>query len=111
MRIVRHKVVRTYSQRSDREQHAERQHKLLEERQQVVLVDALVNDEAGSGWSGRLQRDAPEIDGHVRIEAETDKPGVDRDSGVDLLVGKFAQVDIIGAYPYELAARWTGKSW
>ncbi len=79
--------------------------------QQVVLVDGLVNDEAGSGWSGRLQRDAPEIDGHVRIEACTDKPGVDRDPGVDPLVGKFAQVEIIGAYPYELVARWTGNSW
>ncbi len=79
--------------------------------QQVVLVDALVTDEAGSGWSGRLQRDAPEIDGHVRIEAGLENPGVDPESGVDPLTGKFAHVDITGAYPYELSARWTGSSW
>ena len=77
--------------------------------QQVVLVDTLVDGEAGSGWSGRMQRDAPEIDGHVRIDAGPDKPGVD--PGVDLSVGKFAQVEITGAYSYELAARWTGRSW
>ena len=72
---------------------------------QTVLVDAEAEGEEG-GWSGRLERDAPEIDGHVRIEADTgDRPGA------DALVGKFAHVDITGAYPYELAARWTGTSW
>jgi len=73
---------------------------------QVALVDGCVDDEvAGNGWSGRLERDAPEIDGHVRIEA--DKPGV----GTEQLIGKFAEVEITGAHPYELTARWTGSAW
>ena len=73
--------------------------------QQTVLVDT-VEEGGEGGWSGRMQRDAPEIDGHVRIEADAGaRPGA------DALVGKFAPVEITGAYSYELAARWTGTFW
>ena len=73
---------------------------------QVVLVDAKLDDElAENGWSGRMQRDAPEIDGHVRIEAGAEN------GAAHTLVGKFAEVDITGAYSYELVARLTGKTW
>ena len=73
---------------------------------QVVLVDAKLDDElAENGWSGRMQRDAPEIDGHVRIEAGAEN------GAANALVGKFAEVDITGAYSYELVARLTGRTW
>ncbi len=85
---------------------------------QTVLVDAV--DETTDALTARLERDAPEIDGHVVIETEPEEgllqiggaedtgPGMAQPAG---LVGRFAQVDIIGAHPYELTARLTGTVW
>ena len=62
-----------------------------------------------------MQRDAPEIDGQVVVEADA------ADIGAALLqgegpasadpVGKFAEVEVTGAHPYELAARFVGRIW
>ncbi len=85
---------------------------------QTVLIDAV--DEATDALTARLERDAPEIDGHVVIETEPEEgllqiggagdtgPGMAQPAG---LVGRFAQVEITGAYPYELTARLAGKVW
>ncbi|MAN23624.1 MAG: 30S ribosomal protein S12 methylthiotransferase RimO [Gemmatimonadetes bacterium] len=58
----------------------------------IVLVD----DRDENGFYGRMQRDAPEIDGHVLIE----KGGV--------TIGKFVEVEITGADPFQLQARAVG---
>ena len=50
---------------------------------------------------GRMQRDAPEIDGSVAVAG----------GGVELRPGNFAEVEITGAYPYELTARALGPVW
>jgi len=60
---------------------------------QVVLVDT--EDEEGT--YGRMQRDAPEIDGQVLIEA----------GRAD--IGRFVEVEITGADPYQLQARAVGE--
>ena len=64
--------------------------------------------------------DAPEIDGHVAIETKPEQgllqidgsagkgPSMAQPGG---LVGRFAEVEIIGAYPYELTARLNGEVW
>ena len=60
---------------------------------QVVLVD----EESEEGWyCGRMERDAPEIDGQVVI-----------DEG-EARVGQFVEVEITAAYAYELNARAVG---
>ena len=86
---------------------------------QTVLIDAV--DEATDALTARLERDAPEIDGHVVIETEPEEGllqigGVGGEMGAGMaqpagLVGRFAQVVITGAYPYELTARLAGKVW
>lgn len=60
---------------------------------QVVLVDAADEE----GVYGRLQRDAPEIDGQVLIEA----------GRAD--IGCFVEVEITGADPYQLQAHAVGE--
>ena len=85
--------------------------------QQTVLIDAA--DELTGALTARLQRDAPEIDGHVVIETEPEEGLLQIDGQFDGLgvaqpaglVGRFAQVEITGAYPYELTARLNGKIW
>ena len=59
---------------------------------QVVLVD---REEEG-GYSGRMERDAPEIDGQVLI------------TGGEVRVGQFVDVEITGGYAYELTGRAVG---
>lgn len=85
--------------------------------QQTVLVDGA---DAGGHLTARLERDAPEIDGHVVLELEDGVSAQDQSlvsiegSNVDAppsIIGKFAEVEITGAYPYELTARPTGKVW
>ena len=85
---------------------------------QTVMIDDV--DEAKDELTERLERDAPEIDGHVVIETEPEEgllqigsvgemgAGMAQPAG---LVGRFAQVVITGAYPYELPARLAGKVW
>ena len=60
---------------------------------QVVLVDAADEE----GVYGRMQRDAPEIDGQVLIEA----------GRAD--IGCFVEVEITGADPYQLQAHAVGE--
>ena len=60
---------------------------------QVVLVD---EEDGEGGYCARMERDAPEIDGQVLIDAGAAE------------VGKFVEVEITGAYAYELNARATG---
>ena len=67
---------------------------------QTVLVDEA--DEGGT-FNGRLERDAPEIDGNVVVDGEGARP--------EELVGRFAEVEITGAYSYEVTARLTGRVW
>ncbi len=63
-------------------------HGLVGTRQQV-----LVDERTPEGQHlGRMERDAPEIDGQVLIEGPVE-------------VGQFAEVEITGAAPYELTAR------
>lgn len=57
----------------------------------------LVDERIAEGFTSRMQRDAPEIDGHVLINAG------------DAEVGKFVEVEITAAYAYELTARVMGK--
>ena len=57
----------------------------------------LVDERIAEGFTSRMQRDAPEIDGHVLINAG------------DAEVGKFVEVEITAAYAYELTAKVTGK--
>ena len=59
----------------------------------------LVDEETESGFAGRTERDAPEIDGQVVI-----------DEGA-AVVGKFVEVEITGAYAYELNGRVVGTPW
>jgi ribosomal protein S12 methylthiotransferase len=60
---------------------------------QVVLVD----EEDGEGsYFGRMERDAPEIDGQVQITRG------------EARVGKFVEVEVTGAYAYELSGRAVG---
>jgi ribosomal protein S12 methylthiotransferase len=66
----------------------------------TALVDER-DTEAGGHFRGRLQRDAPEIDGSVAIDA----------GQAGLQPGNFAEVEIVGAYPYELTARALGPVW
>ena len=68
---------------------------------QTVLVDGM--DEDGQ-LSGRLERDAPEIDGRVIIQGAS--PEVQ-----EVEAGRFAEVEITGASPYELTARVVGRIW
>ncbi len=80
---------------------------------QTVLIDAA--DETSDALTARLERDAPEIDGHVLIATEPEQ-GLLQIDGAALaqpagLVGRFAHVDITGAYPYELTARLAGEVW
>ena len=84
---------------------------------QTVLIDAVA--EGGTTLTARLVRDAPEIDGHVVIEATaaTDVAAGELHAieGAEMdttqLVGRFAEVEITGAYPYELRARLAGRIW
>ena len=66
----------------------------------VALVDEANDDGTGNG---RLERDAPEIDGNVVIDG----------AGAQIadLVGRFAEVEITGAYSYEVTARLVGRTW
>ncbi|NKB68720.1 MAG: 30S ribosomal protein S12 methylthiotransferase RimO [Candidatus Latescibacteria bacterium] len=56
----------------------------------------LVDEEDSDGYRGRMERDAPEIDGQVHI-----------DEG-QAQVGHFVEVEITGSYPYERSARAVG---
>jgi ribosomal protein S12 methylthiotransferase len=67
---------------------------------QTVLIDGV--DEEG-GLHGRMERDAPEIDGQVVIHPP--------DRGPDAAPGRFAEVEITESHPYELAARAAGRVW
>ena len=60
---------------------------------QVILVDEADEE----GMYGRMQRDAPEIDGQVLIES----------GRAD--IGRFVEVEITGADPYQLQARAVGE--
>lgn len=60
---------------------------------QVVLID----ERDDEGFYGRMQRDAPEIDGQVFVE------------GGDLQVGRFVEVEITDAAPYQLEAKAVGE--
>ena len=84
---------------------------------QTVLVDG---PDVGGHLTARLERDAPEIDGHVVLESEEGAPALAdglvsiEGSGAETpasIIGKFVEVEITGAYPYELTARPTGKVW
>lgn len=82
--------------------------------QQAVLIDAA--DEQTNTLTGRLERDAPEIDCHVVIETEPEQGLLQIDGGAGMaqpagLVGRFARVEVTGAYPYELTGRLTGEVW
>ena len=80
---------------------------------QTVLVDGPAEAGEGGrgdttlpGYWGRMERDAPEIDGQVFLEAGDVGVG-----GNELGPGRFAEVEITGATSYELTARSTGKIW
>ena len=60
---------------------------------QVILVDEADEE----GMYGRMQRDAPEIDGQVLIES----------GRAD--IGRFVEVEITGADPYQLQAQAVGE--
>ncbi len=68
--------------------------------------------------TGRLERDAPEIDGQVVLEAPA-KAGLTHIEGAapaeapaaDGWAGRFAEVEITGAHAYELEARLAGEVW
>ena len=63
---------------------------LLVGTRQRVIIDRVDN----GTFTGRTERDAPEIDNEVLIE-----------SGEHLKVGTFCEVDIVDAYEYDLVAR------
>jgi ribosomal protein S12 methylthiotransferase len=91
---------------------AEINHGLVGTRQ-TILVDGKEGEEGdGSRYCGRMQRDAPEIDGQVVIDTDTGTAvlGADSSESVDP-VGKFAEVEVTGAHSYELAARFVGRIW
>ena len=84
---------------------------------QTVLVDGA---DVGGHLTARLQRDAPEIDCHVVLETVDGSAAQDttlvaiEGSGVEApssIIGKFAEVEITDAYPFELTARVVGKIW
>ncbi len=56
----------------------------------------LVDDRDEMGFYGRMQRDAPEIDGQVLIEKG------------EIEVGQFVEVEIVGADPFQLQAQVVG---
>ena len=58
---------------------------------EVVLLERTTR----YGWRGRTERDAPEVDGVVRVRGESD----------GALVGRFVTVPITGSGPYYLEAR------
>ena len=62
-----------------------------------VLVDEY--DAENNQFCGRLERDAPEIDGRVVIEAGAAE------------AGRFVEVEITGAHAFELEARAQGAPW
>jgi len=68
----------------------------------VVLIDGV--DEDGA-LCGRLERDAPEIDGRVVIE------NTEESQAPDAMAGRYAEVEITGASSYELTARIVGRIW
>jgi len=68
---------------------------------QIVLVDGANED---GELVGRLERDAPEIDGQVVIQGTG--PEIQ-----EVGAGRFAEVEITGSSPYELTARVVGRSW
>ena len=65
----------------------------------TVLVDEHDKEEE---YRGRMHRDAPEIDGSVVISAPV---------GLGLKPGCFTEVEITGAYSYELTAKALGPVW
>ena len=73
---------------------ARRNDELLGSRQRV-----LVDERTAAGYAGRTERDAPEIDGQVLIDAGAAE------------VGKFVQVEITSAYAYELSGRAVSEPW
>ncbi len=84
---------------------------------QTVLVDGA---DVGGHLTARLERDAPEIDCHVVLEMDDGTPAEEAQlvsiegSGAQAppsIVGKFVEVEITDAYPYELGARVAGKIW
>ena len=78
----------------------------------------LIDSASGGRIAGRLERDAPEIDGQVVLEAPRDE-GLTPIEGAapagaprgERLVGRFAEVEITGAHAYELEARLAGRVW
>ena len=77
----------------------------------------LIDSASGGRLTGRLERDAPEIDGQVVLEAP-EQEGLTRIEGAepeapdgDRWVGRFAEVEITGAHAYELEARLAGRVW
>ena len=72
---------------------AERNDKFIGTRHNV-----LVDEETADGYAGRTERDAPEIDGQVAIKGKA-------------VVGKFVEVEITGAYAYELSGETVGSPW
>ena len=65
----------------------------------TVLVDEHDKEEE---YRGQMHRDAPEIDGSVVISAPV---------GLGLKPGCFTEVEITGAYSYELTAKALGPVW
>ena len=59
----------------------------------------LVDERTAAGYAGRTERDAPEIDGQVLIDAGAAE------------VGKFVQVESTSAYAYELSGRAVSEPW
>ena len=80
----------------------------------TVLIDAVSEGRI----TGRLERDAPEIDGQVVLEAPPES-GLTHIEGAapaearaaDGWAGRFAEVEITGAHAYELEARLAGEIW
>ena len=62
-----------------------------------VLIDEYDGD--NNLYCGRLERDAPEIDGQVVVDAGAAE------------VGRFVEVEITGAHAFELEARAHGAAW
>ena len=62
-----------------------------------VLIDEY--DDDNNLFCGRLERDAPEIDGQVILEAGAAE------------AGRFVEVEITGAHAFELEARAQGEPW
>ena len=76
-----------------------------------MLVDGKEEEEGGGyHYCGRLERDAPEIDGQVTVDAADSDTGIDGQESADP-VGRFAEVEVTEAHPYELAARFVGRHW